>query len=343
MSAMNAMKQAPIRHRAPRRRQLGLTLIELMVGLTLGLIISAALLLLLANASTNGQNLARSGMQIENGRYVTELLREDLRMAGFFGETSVGGAVYEDPDPCSTAPTGWQGLPYTLPSPVRGYLPSDALTCVTDRKPDTDAIAVRRLGIDTVDVATVASGNTQYYVQYSFCVDDVSTPRLLFGTDPAGLTLRNRACTGVNRVRPYVSRIYYVASCNRCGADADGIPTLKRVDLVGKQLVTTALAEGIETLRFEYGFDTDNNGSADAYLDTLAPTGPAASWANVMAVKAHFVTRSLDKTVGAQLATSQQFQLGGTQVVNTVADGYTRRAYSSAIRLVNPSGARELQ
>lgn len=325
------------------RDQRGLTLVELMVGLALGLVVVAALLLLFANASSNGQNLARAGTQIENGRYVSELLREDLRLAGFFGETAVGGAIYEDPDPCATTPTGWNGMPFTLPAPVQGYGPADALACLADRQPDTSAIVVRRLGIGVVDPATLLPGNTQYHVQYSYCIDDISTPRLLFDTDPSKLTLRNRACTGPNRVRPYVSRIYYIARCNRCEGGGDGVPTLKRVDLVGNTLVTTALADGIEHLRFEYGFDLDDNGSADTYLDTPGATGPSAAWSNVMTVKVHFISRSLDKAVGAQLATDQTFQLGGTAPLTTAADSYTRRAYSSVIRLVNPSSARELQ
>jgi type IV pilus assembly protein PilW len=322
------------------RRQRGMTLVELMVGLTLGLVISAALLLLFANASANSQNMARSGVQIENGRYVSELLREDLRLAGFYGETPVRGAIYSTPDPCSTVPTGWVGVPYTLPAAVQGYGPGDALGCLVDRKPGTYAIAVRRLGIDRVNPAAIASPNSQHYVQYTFCVDDASSSRLVFHTDPAQFTLRNRACNAPNVVRPYVVRLYYVASCHRCPGDST--PTLKRVELIGNELVTTSLAEGIDDLRFEYGFDDDSNGSADTYLTSLGASGGSTAWANVMAIKVHFITRSLDKATGS-LATAQQFELGGTGTVNVARDGYTRRAYSSVVRLVNPSGAREMQ
>jgi type IV pilus assembly protein PilW len=324
----------------PRRSQRGLTLVELMVGLTLGLVITSALLLLLANASANGQSLQRAGMQIENGRYVSELLREDLRLAGFYGETSIAGALYETPDPCSTTPTGWNGAPFTLPTPIQGYGPADVLSCIAaDRKPGTYAIAVRRLSIDTIDPASLGVGNRQYYVQYSYCLDDVTTPRLVFDKDPVQLALRNRACSARNTARAYVTRIYYVASCNRCGIDTT--PTLKRVELVGDALVTTALADGVDDLRLEYGFDTDGNGSADTYLSALG-TGAAASWFNVMAVKVHLITRSLDKATG-NLATAQEFNLGGIGTVTVAADGYTRRAYSASVRLINPSGAREVQ
>jgi type IV pilus assembly protein PilW len=282
-------------------------------------------------------------MQIENGRYVSELLREDVRLAGFYGETSVAAALYTQPDPCSLGPVGWGGTPLTLPTAVQGYTPADALACLLNRKAGTDALVVRRVGITAIDPATIVAGNTQYYVQYSFCVQDVATPRLIFSKNQADFTLRNRACTGVNVARPYVSRIYYVADCNDCTGAGDGVPTLKRVDLVGTQLTTTALAEGIDTLRVEYGFDIDGDGSPDIYRTTLGALGPTAAWSNVVSVKLHFVTRSLDKAVGANLATAQEFDLGGTAVITTAADGYTRRAYSSAIRLINPSSARESQ
>ncbi|HEX4235896.1 MAG TPA: PilW family protein [Caldimonas sp.] len=328
--------------RSPRRQR-GMTLVELMVGLTLGLVVVSSLLLVLAHASTRGQDLQRTQIQIENGRYVAELFREDFRMAGFFGETSVAGALYTQPDPCSTAPVGWNGAPLTFPAAVQGYGAGDVLACLANRRAGTDAIVIRHVSVDATDPATIAVGNSQFYVQYSYCVGDVASPRLVFSTDHTAFTLRNRACTGVNLVRAYVSRIYYVADCNRCGVGGDTTPTLKRVDLVGNQLVTTPLAEGIELLRFEYGFDVDGDGAPDTYLTALGALGPTSSWSNVVALKAHFITRSLDHALGDNLAVAQDFQLGGIGVVTTAYDGYTRKAYSSAIRLVNPSAARESQ
>ncbi len=319
-----------------------MTLVELMVGLALGLVITVALLVLFANASANGQNVARAGMQIENGRYVAELLREDLQMAGFYGETAVSGALYEAPDPCATTPTGWSGTTFTLPAPVKGYLASDELACLSNRKPDTAAVALRYLGVTKVAPSSLAAGNKQYYVQYSFCTDDTTAPRLIFTKEKTELTMRDRACSATNTARPYLSRIYYIASCNRCGNGGDDTPTLKRVDLIGDELVTTAIADGVDNLQLEYGFDTDGNGSADSYLTTTGDTGPTASWENVMAVKLHFITRSPDKVSGSS-ATAQQFELGGIGTIETPADQHTRKVYTSVVRLINPSSAREAQ
>lgn len=323
-------------------RQAGVSLVELMIGLGLGMVLVAALLLLFANASSSGHNLARAGAQIENGRYVSELLREEMQLAGFYGEMSVRGAVYSTPDPCSVVVTGWAAAPLTIPTPVTGYLGSDALGCLADRKPGTQAIAVRRLGTVAVAPSTLDIARAQYYVQYSFCTDDMP-PLLRSGIDPVGFTLRNRGCAAVNTVRPYVSRIYYVASCRRCGSVPDTNPTLKRVDMVGDQLVTTSLADGIDDLRFEYGFDQDGNGSPDIWLAAPGAAGPTAAWSNVMAVKLYFITRSLDKAEGRALAGAQTFQLGGLGTVVTADDGYTRSLFSTLVRLVNPSAALEAQ
>ncbi len=339
-----------LRHRARptlRRRDQGFTLVELMVGLAIGLIVVTALLVLFANASSSGQNLARSSIQIENGRYVSELLREDLRLAGFFGEVpdSPAPANYTNPDPClvDAASTGFVNSPFGLPAPIQGFKTTDVVACLSDRKAGTSAVAIRRLSVDTT--ATASAVANQDYVQYSFCATDPAATQMIAGRGAGTFTLQNFACTATNPVRAYVSRIYYIATCNRCGAGGDNVPTLKRVDRIAGALVTTPLVEGVEELRFEYGFDTDTDGTADTYLvDDNAPAlaGAASLWQNAMTVRAHFIVRSLDKvTGGPTTAAAEPFVLGRAASAADPGDGFARRVYSTTIRLVNPSGSRE--
>jgi type IV pilus assembly protein PilW len=328
-------------------RQAGLTLVELMVGVTLGLLMTAALLRLFADASANGQNLQRASVQIENGRYAAELLREELQLAGFFGEVDLAAATYTTPNPCSTAPaspTDFGAHPLTLPTAVRGYGAAEALGCLNSRRTGTDALAVRRLDVESVAPADLPSG--VFALQHSFCDIDPVTGRMVFGTQNLAkdaFKLRDRGCTVRNRVRPYLPRIYYVANCSNCGTGGDAIPTLKRVDLVGGQLVETALVEGVDTLRIEYGFDTDENGTPDLFLVQAQASGAASRWENVVALRLHYVVRSTDKALGESLAGAQTFNLGGAGDLSFTADGYVRRAYSTTVRLINVSGTRELQ
>lgn len=327
----------------PAMRQRGMTLIELMVGLTLGMIVSVAALKLFADASVNGKNIQRASIQIENGRYAAEMLREDLQLAGFFGEAATTGATYSTPNPCELVPSGFVASPYSLPTPVRGYGAGENVACLTNRRAGTDALAARRLDVFPVDPATLGATNSQYHVQYSFCETDPVMAPLVIDTKASAFTLQNRACTAPNRVRSYVARTYFVADCNQCGNGGDSTPTLKRVDLVEGKLVETALVEGVETLRLEYGLDIDNNGSADVYRTELDVAGPQSQWDNVVALKLHFIVRSPEPVIGKNLAGEQEFELGGVGKVTVAADGYSRRAYTSTIRLINPSAARETQ
>lgn len=339
-----------------RRHQQGLTLIELMVGITIGMLLVLSMLAMLANTSSNGQNLVRSSEQIENGRYATELIQDELRLAGFVGEMPLNGVYYDPaqpdpfttPDPCDTDPGAafhydmGASPSLTVPAPVQGYDATASLGCLSNRMAGTDAIVIRRLSTTSTNVASLAADNEQIYTQYSFCSSDPATTRLIFDKDPDNLTLKNRACSAANTARAYVSQIYFVASCNVCGTGGDQKPTLKRMDLINGQLVETALVEGVENLRFEYGFDTDQDGNVDVYQSTIGDvTSPTGSWGNVMAVKAYFITRSVDKATGSGMSAAQSFQFGGLPTIQTTADGYIRHGYSTVIRLINPSGIRE--
>ena len=331
---------------APRQRQRGLTLIELMVGLTLGMVVATALLTLFANASANGSNLQRASAHIENGRYAVELLREELQMAGYYGETSTAASAWQVPNPCATDPAGaFAPSPAALPTPVRGHRPGDMPSCLTGRDllAGTDAVVVRRVDVTPVAVAGLPLGGSQYYLQHSLCNSDPVAVPFVFGRNRADFTVHTRGCTTLNAARAYVSRIYFVAACNRCSGSGDGVPTLKRLDLVGDALVETALVEGVESLRIEYGFDTDGNGSADTFLATAAASGSASQWENVVALNLHLVMRSAERVAGSSLARAQTFQLGGLGSLSTANDGHVRRAYSTTVRLINPSGARETQ
>lgn len=333
-----------------RARQSGMTLVEIMVAMVVGMIITAAMLLLFANASTQGQNIQRASSHIENGRYATEYLRDELSLAGYFGESVAPGrhpdpalSYYVSPDPCDATPDGFftAATGYLFPTPVRGYAATEALDCLSNRRAGTDALAIRRLDVQAVPAAGLAAANAQPYLQTSFCTTDPVTTKLIFDTDKSKFTLKALDCTATNTVRAYVSRVYFVADCLRCGSGGDSIPTLKRLDLVGSDLVVTPLVEGVESMRLEYGFDTDADGNADTYLTAPTVAGETSHWENVMALRLHLIVRSTEQAAGAGLATAQDFDLGAAGTVSTAADGFVRRAYTSSIRLANPSGARE--
>jgi type IV pilus assembly protein PilW len=115
-----------LRHRRQNkpRADSGMTLIELMVGLTLGMAITVAALKLFGDASASAKNIQRTSIQIENARYAAELLKEDIELSGFFGEIGTTAANYSAPDPCETTPSGFAATPLRLPAAIRGLAAS---------------------------------------------------------------------------------------------------------------------------------------------------------------------------------------------------------------------------
>jgi type IV pilus assembly protein PilW len=124
-----------------------------------------------------------------------------------------------------------------------------------------------------------------------------------------------------------------------------------RVRLVnGAYTVPEPLIEGIEALRFEYGIDTlgrnglpisntnPGDGSADDYV-TCAPCD-LGQLSNVVAVKIHVLARNLEATPGYK--DTKTYQLGATPQIAAANDGFKRHVFSTTVRLINPSGRREM-
>ena len=83
--------------------QTGFSLIELMVATTLTLFVILAITTLFTNNSTARREIDGAGQQIENGRYAIELIRDDVRLAGYYGEfvPPAGGVSWQLPaNPC---------------------------------------------------------------------------------------------------------------------------------------------------------------------------------------------------------------------------------------------------
>src|SRR5512140_1585486 len=129
----------------------GFSLVELMVGIAIGLMLLVGLTTMFVASSKSFAETERASRQIENGRYALDLLSEDIRHAGFYGEASSFGTapVGTPPDPCSTT---LATLQTALPVPIQGvdYVPGQAdpsgtlPSCVPDHVAGTDVLVIRR-------------------------------------------------------------------------------------------------------------------------------------------------------------------------------------------------------
>ncbi|HEX2494013.1 MAG TPA: PilW family protein [Steroidobacter sp.] len=332
-----------MRQRCMRRRSAGFTLVELMVGMVLSLFIAAALGTLVVNMSRAHAELDRSSQQIENGRYAIDLLSDEIKLAGFYADATTD-PLYTQPAACATAIAnlGWSTSPIRAPNPIEGFTgDGDVPPCVTANSShvfQTGLLALHRLSVKQTAVNSVSGVDA--YVQSSQCT---SVPlSIVISANPADFTLENVKCDAVNPVRRYLSRIYYVSPCSDC-APGDGIPTLKRLDLEGGAWKETALAEGIQEMQFEYGFDTSAtpDGAPDEFRTTLDGVGgsKANDWANVMAVRVWVLSRTTEATRG--YSDTKTYNLGAHGSRGPFNDGFKRRVYTTVVRLQNPAGWRE--
>ena len=330
-----------------RNRAQGFSLVELMVAIAVGLILVGGLVTLFANSSYTANEIDKSVRQIENGRYATELLSENISMAGYYGELTTDGISLGTPAACASAANslGWNnGLSAVPVVPVAPLVMTGlsateaaALSCLTNHKVGTVALVLRHL--DTAFVTPGAATNGNAHVQTSRCATDPVNTRFIISTASADFTLRDINCTSINKIQRYVTRIYYVASCNECGVDT--VPTFKRVELRGSQMVVSPLAEGIEDIAYDYSFDTNNDGTPDIYLTGLSGVAGAADneWKNVVGIRIHMLSRTTETSPG--FTDSKTYAMGLSGNRGPFNDNYKRRAYTVTRRLNNVAGLRE--
>ncbi len=352
-------------HRRPLiRLQSGMTLIELMVSITIGLFLVAGLATLIASQSGARAEIDKSGRMIENGRYAIQTIAADVQMAGFWGEQStLPAAPATLPNPCSSTLAGAQNILEAYPLHVQGYndlatLPANLAACIFNFKPETDILVVRRADVDEIVPAAAIAGQT--YMQTGLTSGGYAfETRMATGND-ASFTLLKKDLVTLGALRKVLVHIYYISQCsepvsgNCAGADGGTpLPTLKRVDLTvaggAPAMTTVSLAEGIENMQIEYGSDTDNDGApngdygnGDFVNGTAAPAAAmtVADWPNVMSLNIHLLARTADASVGYQ--DTKTYKLGSNPATTATNDRFKRHVFSQTVQFVNPSGRRPL-
>lgn len=199
----------------------GLSLVELMVGLTLGLFVSGALLTLYLNLSRTNAELSRTSIQIENGRFASQTLRADLALAGYWGTylPKYDNLSYTDapddvptavPAPCKAYVDGSGNANWTaqdlknltgVPLAVYDAVPSGCETLITSLQANTDILVVRHVEPCAVGEAGCDAFSTNnVYFQSSLdtdCPICFSSSNLAsLNTTPPTITTSGKACPG---------------------------------------------------------------------------------------------------------------------------------------------------
>lgn len=275
-----------------RARQFGLTLVELVIAMVIGLVlIGATASVYIANKETyrTGEIVAR--MQ-ENGRIALHVIADDLKMAGFLGNNSNPSLIARR----RGATDQFGALPVTDDCADRWYVDLDSLlvvgnnqppvvdsTSFADRclagqgyQPTTDVIALKRADIDEIRDDDV--GSPEHDARLLLRTDLVRGEFFLGGEPlPAGMN------DGLGTNRRWLAHVYFIAP------DAGtGIPELTRLDLGrGPEFNAREIVPGVQDLQVQLGIDTDGDGMPDKFIE---PGGAPA--ANVIAARVWLLMRS---------------------------------------------------
>jgi type IV pilus assembly protein PilW len=95
------------------------------------------------------------------------------------------------------------------------------------------------------------------------------------------------------------------------------------------------VAQGIENMQLEFGFDGNGDGAPDYYTDYSGATPPPiGTLTNIIAVRVHLLARSTDASADPTYRNKKTYQLAGV-TVGPLNDKYYRRSISSVVLLRN--------
>jgi type IV pilus assembly protein PilW len=363
-----AVKRAGCRARWRRIAPIGgFTLTELMVAVTIGLIVLAAVSQIFATSRLSyklEENLARVQ---ENGRFGMEFLSRDLRMAGYAGCVNVNQALNASANYTATnglnnagndplyvfAPqTQIQGYEWTSSGTWSPALPGFLAGKVRD---ETDVILIRRASdqvfrvtgpITKSSAITIADANNiekDDIILIGDCsgVDVVRVTDSSIASPVETLTHAAGGSNGDNNaadlskdydtnaeVMKLVTRVYYI------GTGTSGEPALMSMDMEkGSWATPLELIDGIESMQILYGEDTDANGSADEYRLPANVT----DWSRVVSIRVGLLSRT--PTESGQDIDGKTYSLlsdaGTMDDYNSPSDKRQRRIFSSTIQVRN--------
>ena len=318
-----------------RNKQSGLTLVELMIAMTLGLILAGGVVTLFTvNRHSFNRDEMILRMQDDARQGIRELIN-DLSMAGYWADLMLPATV--TPDTSLTVgtdcgPAGVVNWIYQVVTPGTGD--NESLMAVDNATAGTATASFSCLG------AEVVPGT-----------DIVAIKRVAGALAPAALTnntayLRTNGTVGLLFLEPaaappaipvpapfndweYRPSIYYVRAF--ANAPGDGIPTLCRkvLDYSGApDVVTECLAQGIENLQIEFGLDSNGDGDPNTYV--AAPT--IAEMQTAVAARVMVLARSVQND--PRYSNGKTYSLSNAPAYQP-NDNFYRRVYTVNVSLKN--------
>lgn len=316
----------------------GFSLIELLVAMSLGVILSGAMVVAYLGAQQNALHDAQLARIQENGRYALRLVSRELTMAGFFAEAPWSQGVTPAAVGSDCSPGNWvldmtrpiaQGDDHAGQSVplVTGDVP---LTCIDGRdiEKGTDILVVKRTAAEaSLDSGHLAPGLSRSTVQSWYLHLDAGVPQGWQKVAPSELRQRASSASAESYWRA-ATRIFYIRPYSDSENRSDGIPTLCMESIVGNGMQSRCLVEGVEDIQLVFGIDTDSDGAPNRYLS--APTPDQLQ--SAVSVQVHLLLRSINPVPGWK---DEKAYVLGLKNISARKDPFLRQAFSATVFLRN--------
>ncbi|MEN3111427.1 PilW family protein [Uliginosibacterium paludis] len=330
-----------------KKKQFGLTLIELMVAMTIGLI----LLLALSSIYLSSQRTFRTADNLsrvqENVRIAFDVMSRDIRGTAFFGCAGQDGKIatvlqnstdvfwnflvpiygYE-----ASTGTSWNiALPTEITSTALGGRDVLITRSIDDgggpviaHAAATDALEIpTNSNIKAGDIVAVSNCANSTLLQVTAVTTsgdrDVLAHVSGSGT-PGNTTADLGQLFSSGEVRPVSTKIYYISN------NSNSIPSLyvRRGNVATPQEVV----EGIDGMQILYGVDTNSDYFVDAY-QTASQVETNNAWGNVISVRVTLTAVSKDDSVTS---------VAQSNATNSATDKRLRKEMTTTIALRNRAG-----
>ncbi|MGP4843815.1 PilW family protein [Marinobacter sp. 1Y8] len=356
----------PVADRTYRNRQQGLSLIELMIAMALGLVLTLGVVEIFLSSSKTYRLTDSVARLQENLRFTLSNLTHDGRMAGHSGclvgqpvnhidtggssdleliygnnaiagwdysATGLGNAVTLSSFAAATA--GWtNGSGDNIPAAISGsaIVNSDILVLNTADLTGAEINGGGASSLNTADATGIAKSTVVVVT-----AGDCSGGDMFQNTDEASDSSLNRsgAATPGNTATEDLgqydsdSSVYsFRSTAYYVGVGTGGEPALFRERLDAGSSGAEELATGVENMQVLYGV----TGVADKQVDQYVSADNVTDWALVASVRLAFLIRSDDNSI--ETTQTQTFNLIGTEVTSP-SDRRARLVGTSTVGIRN--------
>ena len=322
-------------HSTKMNKQRGLSLIELMIAVALGIFITGGMITLFVNSSQSyrvQENLSR--LQ-ENGHFAINFLTQDIRMADYWGCLNSSVTIANNLNPGSgfddfanaitaTDNTGFNGSDSIT---IKRVGSSDTYVYQVPATPSADIKVTPNSGLADDDIVLVSDCSVGDIFQITNINGNSTFDNVVHNTNVGAVTADpgNYEKELEKKYGPDAQVYKMVYITYTIAAGAGGQPALFR-SINGA--AAQELIEGIENMQIKYGVDTDADNTPNFYVDSAGLT--AAQMNQVTGVRISLVTTTLEDNLSTQAVSYNVF---GT--TTTPSDRKIRRTFNTTIAIRN--------